>query len=63
MQGMLDWGGRMKEMMEFVGLSREELELVRVTAPLLLPHAEELTSAVYDHLLRWTSRTSMPSDS
>lgn len=53
MQGMLDWGGRMKEMMEFVGLNREELELVRVTAPLLLPHAEELISAVYDHLLRF----------
>ncbi len=53
MQGLVDWGERMKEMVEFVGLSPEELELVRATAPLLLPHAEELTGAVYDHFLKF----------
>ncbi len=53
MQGLVDWGERMKEMVEFVGLSSEELERVRATAPLLLPHAEELTGAVYDHFLKF----------
>ena len=53
MQGMVDWAGRMKEMVEFVGLSQEELELVQATAPLLLPHAEDLTGAVYEHFLKF----------
>ena len=53
MQGMVDWAGRMKEMVEFVGLSQEELELVQATAPLLLTHAEDLTGAVYDHFLKF----------
>jgi hypothetical protein len=53
MQGIVDWAGRMKEMVEFVGLSRQELELVKATAPLLLPHAEDLTGAVYDHFLQF----------
>ena len=52
-QGMADWPARMKQMVEFVGLTQAELALVKSTAPLLLKHADELTSAVYDHFLKF----------
>jgi hypothetical protein len=39
MTGMVDWAGRMRGMADFVGLGSEEMELIRTTAPLLLPHA------------------------
>jgi hypothetical protein len=53
MQGIVDWTERLKEMAEFVGLGQADLELVQATAPLLLQHADELTSAVYDHFLKF----------
>ncbi|MFQ6030661.1 MAG: protoglobin family protein [Dehalococcoidia bacterium] len=53
MTGMVDWAGRMKQMMDFVGLEQVELELVRATAPLVLKHAEFLTGAVYEHFLNF----------
>ena len=40
-------------MVEFVGLTPDELVLVQFTAPILLAHAEELTSAIYDHFLKF----------
>jgi hypothetical protein len=45
----------MREMAEFTGLTTEDLDLVRSTGPLVLEHAEALTSAVYDHFLRFPS--------
>ncbi len=53
MPQVVDWSARMREMTEFVGLTTEELALVRSTGPLVLGHAEELTSAVYEHFLRF----------
>jgi hypothetical protein len=53
MQGIVDWPARLKEMAEFVGLGQDDLELVQATTPLLLQHADELTSAVYDHFLKF----------
>ena len=52
-QGMADWPARMKQMVDFVGLTPAELALVKSTAPLLVKHADELTSAVYDHFLNF----------
>ena len=43
----------MKEMVDFVGLTPAELELVQSTSPILLAHADELTSAIYEHFLRF----------
>ena len=51
MPGIVDWAGRMKQMAEFVGLSQADVELIQSTAGLLVPHAEALTSAIYDHFL------------
>ena len=53
MQGIVDWGGRMKQMAEFVGLTQTDLELIQSTAALLVPHAEALTAAIYDHFLHF----------
>lgn len=53
MTGMVDWAGRMQGMADFVGLGPEDMELVRTTAPLLLPHAEALAGAVYEHFLKF----------
>ena len=53
MQGLVDWPGRIKEMVDFVVLDEADLELVRSSAPILVDHAEELTSAVYDHFLKF----------
>ena len=51
MQGIVDWAGRMKQLAEFVGLTQADLELIRSSAAVLVPHAEALTSAIYDHFL------------
>ena len=51
MLGIVDWAGRMKQMAEFVGLTQSDLELIQSTAPVLAPHAEALTGAIYDHFL------------
>ena len=53
MAGTLDWGERMRRTLQFVGFGEAELELVRSTGPLLLSRAEELTTAVYDHFLKF----------
>ena len=53
MPGIVDWSARMKEMVDFVALTPAELGLVQATAPLLERHAEELTSAIYDHFLQF----------
>ena len=51
MQGIVDWAGRMKQMAEFVGLTQTDLELIQSSAAVLVPHAEALTAAIYDHFL------------
>ena len=53
MQSIVDWPARLKEMAQFVGLGGDDLPLVQATAPLLLPHADELTSAIYHHFLKF----------
>ena len=51
--GVFDWPARMKEMVDFVGLTPAELELVQSTSPILLARADELTSAIYNHFLKF----------
>ena len=51
MLGIVDWAGRMKQMAEFTGLSQTDVELIQSTASVLVPHAEALTAAIYDHFL------------
>ena len=40
-------------MMDFVGLTPDELALVRASGPLLAEHADELTEAIYRHFLQF----------
>ena len=48
-----DMLGFVTEQMAFVGLGEEDMALIRRTAPLVLAHEEALTSALYDHLLKF----------
>ena len=50
---IFDWPARMQQMADFVGLTDEDLAAIRESGPLLLARAEELTSAVYDHFLKF----------
>ena len=42
-----------REQVAFVGLSDEDIALIRSTAPLVLKHEEAMTAALYDHFLRF----------
>jgi hemoglobin-like flavoprotein len=46
-----NWPTRFTEMVDFVGLSEEDRELIKTSAPLIMAHAERLNDVVYDHLL------------
>ena len=50
---IFDWPARMQQMADFVGFTEDDLALVRSSGPILLAHAEELTTAVYDHFLEF----------
>jgi hypothetical protein len=39
------------EMMEFVGLGEADVAAIRRSAPFVLPHADRLTAALYEHFL------------
>lgn len=42
-----------REMMEFVGLGEADVAAIHGSAPVVLRHAEELTSALYEHFLKF----------
>ena len=48
-----DMLGFVTEQLAFVGLGDEDMAVIRRTAPLVLAHEEALTSALYDHLLKF----------
>ena len=50
---IFDWPARMRQMADFVGFTDEDLELVRASGPVLLPRADELAAAVYEHFLSY----------
>ena len=52
---IFDWPARLRQMADFVGVTDEDLELVRASGPILLDRADELTAAVYDHFLQFPS--------
>ena len=53
MARIVSWSSRLKELADFVGLSQEELDLIRETSAPILEHADELTAKVYDNFLRF----------
>jgi hypothetical protein len=48
-----DLGGFVRDMARFVQWGEADAAAVRRTAPLVLKHETALTSAVYEHFLRW----------
>lgn len=50
---IFDWPARMRQMADFVGLTEDDLALIRSSAPALLPRADELAAAVYERFLSY----------
>ena len=53
MSTMINWPVRFAEMMDFVGLSEEDRQLIKASAPIVLAQARGLSDVVYDHLLAY----------
>jgi hypothetical protein len=48
-----DMPGFVQELMEFVGLTEADLELIRRSAPALLRHEGAITESLYEHFLKF----------
>ena len=48
-----NWPARFAEMVDFVGVSEEDRQLIKASAPLIMAHADRLNDVVYDHLLQY----------
>ena len=53
MSNVTNWPARFAEMLDFVGLSEEDRQLIKTSAPIIMAHARGLNDAVYDHLLQY----------
>lgn len=53
MSEMIHWPARLAEMVDFVGLSEEDRQLIRASAPIILQHARKLTDTLYSHFLQY----------
>ena len=53
MSNVTNWPGRFAEMVDFVGLSEEDRQLIKASAPIIMAHARGLSDVVYDHLLQY----------
>src|SRR5215475_10819282 len=53
MSYMINWPARFAEMVNFVGLSEEDRQLIKASAPLILARARYLNDFVYDQLLQY----------
>jgi len=42
-----------RELMGFVGLGEDDVRVIRASAPVVLRHEQELTTALYDHFLEF----------
>ena len=48
-----DWPARFREMSEFVGLSEEDLDLIRASGPLVQAKLQSFVDHIYDHFLEY----------
>ena len=53
MSKVINWPARFAEMVDFVGLSEEDRQLIQASAPILIAHAQKLNDFVNDHLLKY----------
>jgi hemoglobin-like flavoprotein len=48
-----NWPSRFAEMVDLVGLSEEDRQLIKASGTLIMEHARDLNDAVYDQLLQY----------
>ena len=48
-----DMVGFVRELVAFVGLDDADVTTIRRTAPVILRHEQDLTSAIYEHFLKF----------
>ncbi|ETX08135.1 MAG: hypothetical protein ETSY2_07185 [Candidatus Entotheonella gemina] len=53
MSKVMDWPARFQEMIDFVGLSDDERQLIKDSGPIVLGHVRKLTEGIYDQLLAY----------
>ena len=53
MSGVMDWSARCAEMIELVGLTTEERQLIKQSSPMIMAHVREINDWVYDNLLKF----------
>lgn len=53
MSNGIDWPARFMEMVDFVGLSEEDRQLIKASAPIVLARAGKLSDFIYDQLLKY----------
>jgi hemoglobin-like flavoprotein len=52
MSNHTNWPARFAEMLDLVGLSEEDRQLIKASSPLIMPHAGRLNDIVYDQFLQ-----------
>ena len=52
MSNHTNWPARLAEMIDLVGLSEEDRQLIKASSPLIMPHAGRLNDTVYDQFLQ-----------
>jgi hemoglobin-like flavoprotein len=53
MSKVTNWPARFAEMVDFVGLSEEDRQLIKASAPIIMAHAESMSDCVYNSLLKY----------
>ena len=53
MSNVTNWPARFEEMVDFVGLSDEDRQLIKASAPLILQPANRLSADLYDRFLQY----------
>jgi hemoglobin-like flavoprotein len=53
MSKVMDWPARFEEMIGFVGLSDDDRQLIKDSAPIILGNIRKLTEGIYDQLLKY----------
>lgn len=53
MSNVTNWPVRFAEMVDFVGLSEEDRQLIKASAPIITAQAHRMSDVVYDHLLKY----------
>jgi hemoglobin-like flavoprotein len=53
MSTVTNWSGRFEAMVDFVGLSEEDRQLIKDSSPIIMAHARHLTACLYDHFLKY----------